>query len=86
MRIIKELAYANLNCTPIPQLAFPKNHGAPAIVGQLAQHSGVACDITGYLAQPVFGVLFRSPRASLAIVSMPEATMNKNNRVPTWEN
>jgi hypothetical protein len=62
-----------------PNLAFPNRQNRPAFSFQICVMLGVPFPITGDFPFPILPVRFRNPCAAPAIVSMPKATMDKNN-------
>ncbi len=60
------------------QLAFPQNKRPPSRRVELGHGIRVALPIAGHLADPVFPVRFWNPRASPAIVTVPEAAVDED--------
>ncbi len=68
------------------QLAFPNDKNPPALRAQCLHGGGVAIGVAGNFCAPIGGVGFRRPRAALAVMTVPEAAMNKDHSFVARQN
>ena len=69
-----------------PNLAFPNRQNRPAVPFQVCVMLTVPFPVAGDFPFPILPVRFRNSGAAPAIVSMPKATMDKNNFSPGGKN
>lgn len=78
--LVQKLTQRPLKIGPISgfRLAFPNREDAPAGGLQGNFIGGIALNVAGYLLAPIFRVRFWLSRAPAAVMSMPEATVDKD--------
>jgi hypothetical protein len=84
-QLIQEFSQSACDFGGLLQFALPHNRRPPATSFKQRNIGFVPGVVTHNFLPPIFGVASRPPASASAIMTMPEAPMNKNNLTPARE-